>query len=105
VCRPALIIVSVDASEVVLFCELPLYVGETRYDRRVLDISWELGLRLRKLAVLTPDAVLDADRFSLFEVGDRLVALQDNPLTIYVYFGCRPALSEQLPLFPTQRKR
>ena len=31
------------------------------------------------------------DRFSLFEVGDRIVALQDNPLTIFVYFGCRPA--------------
>ena len=42
---------------------LPLYVAETRYYRRVLGISWEFGQRLRKLGVLTPDAVLEGERF------------------------------------------
>jgi len=31
------------------------------------------------------------DWLSLFKVGDRIVPFQDNPATIYVYFGCRTA--------------
>ena len=42
---------------------LPLYVAETRYYRRVLGIYWEFGLRLRKLGVLNPDALLEGERF------------------------------------------
>jgi hypothetical protein len=41
---------------------LPLYVGETRYYRRILHISWEYGSKLRRTGILRPDAQLEDGR-------------------------------------------
>ena len=61
---------------------LPLYVAETRYYRRVLGISWELGSQLRKLGVLTPDAVLDNERF-LYRLSPETLAQNEAAIAQY----------------------
>jgi hypothetical protein len=42
--------------------ELPTYATEVRFYRGVLKVAYETGSRLRKLGVLTPDAVCDDGR-------------------------------------------
>ena len=39
--------------------QLPMYATGTRFYREVLAISFEFGSHLRKLGLLTPDAILD----------------------------------------------
>ena len=39
--------------------ELPTYATEVRFYRGVLKVAYETGSRLRKLGVLTPDAVCE----------------------------------------------
>ena len=42
--------------------ELPVYATEVKIYRAVLGVSYETGSRLRKLNVLTPDALCDDGR-------------------------------------------
>jgi hypothetical protein len=52
--------------------EIPVYATEVRFYRDVLGIAYETGSRLRKLGVLTPDAVCDDGR-PLFRLSPKSI--------------------------------
>jgi hypothetical protein len=52
--------------------ELPMFASEVRYYREVLGISWQFGSHLRKLGVLSPNAVTDDGRL-LYQISPEKV--------------------------------
>ena len=61
---------------------MTVYVNETEFYRQVLGISYELGAKLRRLHVLTPDAEMKDGR-PLFILSAESISAHEDEINRY----------------------